>query len=49
VHSARQRIEFRKFMSRVRGQALIEWKNDELKKAYESQIAAEMKASQGAH
>jgi len=48
VHSARQRIEFRKFMSRVRGQALIEWKNDELKKAYEGQIAAEMKASQGA-
>ena len=48
VHAARQRTEFRKFMSRVRGQALIEWKNDELKKAYEGQIAAEMKASQGA-
>ncbi len=48
VHTARQRSEFRKFMSRVRGQALIEWKNEELKKAYESQIAAEMKASQGA-
>ncbi len=48
VHTARQRTEFRKFMSRVRGQAIIEWKNDELKKAYESQIAAEAKASQGA-
>jgi parvulin-like peptidyl-prolyl isomerase len=48
VHSARQRIEFRKFMSRVRSQALIEWKNDELKKAYEIQIAAEAKAPQGA-
>ncbi len=48
VHTARQRTEFRKFMSRVRGQAIIEWKNDELKKAYESQIAAEGKASQGA-
>jgi peptidyl-prolyl cis-trans isomerase SurA len=48
VHAARQRTEFRKFMSRVRGQALIEWKNEELKRAYESQIAAELKASQGA-
>jgi parvulin-like peptidyl-prolyl isomerase len=48
VHGARQQTEFRKFMSRVRGQALIEWKNDELKKAYESQIAAEAKAGQGA-
>jgi peptidyl-prolyl cis-trans isomerase SurA len=48
VHAARQRTEFRKFMSRVRGQALIEWKNDELKRAYEAQIAAELKASQGA-
>jgi parvulin-like peptidyl-prolyl isomerase len=48
VHSARQQSEFRKFMSRVRGQALIEWKNDELKKAYEGQIAAEAKAGPGA-
>ena len=48
VHSARQEREFRKFMSRVRGQALIEWKNDELKKAYEKQIAAEATAGQGA-
>jgi peptidyl-prolyl cis-trans isomerase SurA len=48
VHSARQETEFRKFMSRVRGQALIEWKNEELKKAYEKQIAAEATAGQGA-
>lgn len=48
VHSARQQTEFRKFMSRVRGQALIEWKNDELKKAYEAQLAAEAKAAQAA-
>jgi peptidyl-prolyl cis-trans isomerase SurA len=48
VHSQRQQTEFRKFMSRVRGQALIEWKNDELKKAYETQIAAEAKAVPGA-
>jgi peptidyl-prolyl cis-trans isomerase SurA len=48
VHGARQEAEFRKFMSRVRGQALIEWKNDELKKAYEKQIAVEATAGQGA-
>lgn len=48
VHSARQESEFRKFMSRVRGLALIEWKNDELKKSYEKQIAAEATAGQGA-
>jgi parvulin-like peptidyl-prolyl isomerase len=48
VHGARQRTEFRKFMSRVRGQALIEWKNEELKRAYEAQIAAEQRASQAA-
>jgi len=48
VHSARQESEFRKFMSRVRGQALIEWKNDELKKAYDAAIAAEAARGQGA-
>jgi peptidyl-prolyl cis-trans isomerase SurA len=39
VHEARQQTEIRKFMARVRSQALIEWKNDALKKLYESQIA----------
>jgi peptidyl-prolyl cis-trans isomerase SurA len=39
VHDARQQTEVRKFLSRMRGQALIEWKNDELKKLYEKQIA----------
>jgi len=41
VHDARQQTEVRKFMSRVRGQAIIEWKNDELKKMYEKQVAAD--------
>jgi len=41
VHDARQQTEVRKFMSKVRGQALIEWKNDELKKLYEKQVALE--------
>ena len=39
VHDARQQVEVRKFLARVRGQAIIEWKNDELKKLYEKQVA----------
>jgi parvulin-like peptidyl-prolyl isomerase len=39
VHEERQRTEVRKFLTRMRGQALIEWKNEDLKKAYERQIA----------
>jgi peptidyl-prolyl cis-trans isomerase SurA len=46
VHAARQQSEVRKFMARIRSQAIIEWKNDELRKAYEKQVAAE--ATQGA-
>ncbi len=41
VASARTQTEMRKFLSRLRAQAIIEWKNDELKKAYEKEIAAE--------
>ena len=38
VHADRQRQEVRKFLARVRGQAIIEWKNAELKKAYDQLI-----------
>jgi peptidyl-prolyl cis-trans isomerase SurA len=41
VHDVRQQTEVRKFLARMRGQALIEWKNDALKKMYESQVALE--------
>ena len=37
----RTRNEMRKFLTRLRAQAIIEWKNDELKKAYEKQVAAD--------
>jgi peptidyl-prolyl cis-trans isomerase SurA len=47
VHDARQQTEVRKFLARMRGQALIEWKNDELKKLYEKQIAVD--PAGGAH
>lgn len=43
VHNERQRQEIRKFLTRVRSQAIIEWKNEELRKAYE-QILAEAPA-----
>jgi parvulin-like peptidyl-prolyl isomerase len=39
VHNARQEQEIRKFLARLRGQAIIEWKNQELKKAYDQLIA----------
>ena len=39
VHDVRQQTEVRKFLARMRGQALIEWKNDTLKKMYEAQVA----------
>lgn len=39
VHDTRQRAEFQRFLTRVRGQAIIEWKNQDLKKAYEQHLA----------
>jgi peptidyl-prolyl cis-trans isomerase SurA len=41
VAGARTQTEMRKFLARLRAQAIIEWKNDELKKAYEKQLAVE--------
>ena len=46
VHAERQRQEVRKFLSRVRGQAIIEWKNAELKRAYD-QLLLEQAKTQG--
>ena len=40
VHADRQRQEIRKFLARVRGQAIIEWKN-----AYDQLILEAAKAS----
>ncbi|HXG54295.1 MAG TPA: peptidylprolyl isomerase [Vicinamibacterales bacterium] len=45
VHGARQQAEARKFLTRLRSQALIEWKNPELKKLYEQRIAAGVASS----
>jgi peptidyl-prolyl cis-trans isomerase SurA len=40
VYQMRLGSEMRKFLDRVRRQAIIVWKNEELRKAYEQQIAA---------
>jgi peptidyl-prolyl cis-trans isomerase SurA len=39
--SEKMDAEFKKYMARLRGQAIIEWKNEDLKKAWEIGIAAE--------
>jgi peptidyl-prolyl cis-trans isomerase SurA len=41
VAGARTQVEMRKFLGRLRAQAIIEWKNDDLRKAWEIGIAAE--------
>lgn len=40
VHQARQRTEIRRFLARMRSQALIEWRNQDLKRVYEQHLAA---------
>ena len=47
VYSERQRVEVQRFLNRVRGQAIIVWKNDELKKAYDQYVAAQQSGSAG--
>jgi parvulin-like peptidyl-prolyl isomerase len=48
VAAERTRVEMRKFLARLRSQAIIEWKNDELRQAYEKQLAVDEKAAAGA-
>jgi peptidyl-prolyl cis-trans isomerase SurA len=47
VYSERQRVEVQRFLNRVRGQAIIVWKNDDLKKAYDQYVAAQQSGSAG--
>jgi peptidyl-prolyl cis-trans isomerase SurA len=46
VAGARTQVEMRKFLARLRSQAIIEWKNADLKKAYEKQLAEPAGAGQ---
>ena len=45
VFEQKRRGEFQKYLVRLRGQAIIEWKNDEVKKAYDSGLAAQTAAA----
>ena len=46
VFAARQESEVRKFLARVRSQAIIEWKNEDLRKMYEAEIATAKSTAQ---
>lgn len=35
IYDEKRRAEFARYLKRLRGQAIIEWKNDEMKKAYD--------------
>jgi peptidyl-prolyl cis-trans isomerase SurA len=39
VFEQKRRVEFQKYLVRLRAQAIIEWKNDEVKKAYDAGLA----------
>jgi parvulin-like peptidyl-prolyl isomerase len=41
VGQTKQRGEFQKFLARIRSEALIEWKNLDLKKLYDQRVAAD--------
>lgn len=45
VYQARQQAEMKKFLARIRSQAIIEWKNQDLRKMYEARVAASATAS----
>jgi parvulin-like peptidyl-prolyl isomerase len=47
VYTQKRDVEFEKYVRTLRTRAIIEWKNEELKKAYERQLAAEAAAVTG--
>jgi peptidyl-prolyl cis-trans isomerase SurA len=49
VYQDRARTEMRRFIERVRRQAIIVWKNEDLRKAYEQQVAAMSTGTPGGH
>jgi peptidyl-prolyl cis-trans isomerase SurA len=48
VVTDKRREEFQKYMVKLRAQAIIDWKNADIKKAYEEGLAAQSKAGPGA-
>ncbi len=43
VFTDKRQVEFRKYLEKLRSEAIIEWKNNELKKAYEEGLAKQAK------
>ena len=46
IANEKRQGEFQKFIARLRGEAIIDWKNDEIKKAYEVGLKQEQSAPQ---
>ncbi len=45
VGAEKRRVEFQKYLTKLRGQAIIEWKNDDVKKAFEAGTKLQVAAS----
>ncbi len=45
VGTEKRRVEFQKYLTKLRGQAIIEWKNDDVKKAFEAGTKLQVAAS----
>ena len=45
VFTDKRRSEFQKYIEKLRAQAIIEWKNDDVKKAFEQGVAQQAKAA----
>jgi hypothetical protein len=45
VVTGKRSEEFTKYLAKLRSQAIIEWKNDEVKKAFEQGVAQQAKAA----
>ena len=46
VVTEKRKLEFQKYMEKLRAQAIIEWKNDEIRKAYETGLRQAKVATQ---
>jgi hypothetical protein len=41
LYEQKRRVELRKYLQKLRAEAIIEWKNEELRKAYDTALAAD--------
>ena len=41
VFTDKRQVEFQKYLEKLRAEAIIDWKNQEIKKAYEQGLAAQ--------